>query len=634
MSFSQEVSLKISLDTSKAASDAQKLVSVMQQAGQKADAAFSGLNSTKKVTEAINQEMFKQLSTADKIKSVATQITELSKTKQAYEQGSKAHLEAQLAILQKQSQLQSLIRKEAKETGAQGGGGGGGIGGAIGGGMEAGGSGGGGALQNIGKNIVRRLSFMIAGQIIDASLSMITAPFKRAAKDAQDELEVSEAKASAIDKAQVAERGTTAAVLVAKTRLRKAEDDIRTQQQSVSEMENSLGFEAKMANPLDSTYKEVYEQRKAQLKQAKIDQANYEQEVKMTSRELERENALLGIKRETLAQLSGLQESGALTPTQQAKTQLEEVEKIQKRIAEKSNNKAELETAKQAVEQAKLNYSIAQRAMALEDANLITQKISLEDIQNIQKERKVDAIDLAQIEQDAAERQLDDIVAQGGTRQQIAAAQNNLTQKQIALEAVQNSTEAEFAAIDAKERSITKINELQKTGGLNAISTSKIQLDIANKAVETAKKYGTEVEQANAKAAARQAEANLNAAKMGMQQRQIDVSQSLSEQVAGSVRTFPNGRPRPLSETERLARQAAKARQQARDAVLTGAPGEAAYQQQRALGLETSVADRLSFGSSGMQQRITPDSSSIAAEITTSNQLLEAIKNSLTPTVN
>jgi phage tail tube protein FII len=389
-----------------------------------------------------------------------------------------------------------------------------------------------------------------------------------------------------------------------------------------------------MANPLDSTYKEVYEQRKAQLKQAKIDQANYEQEVKMTSRELERENALLGIKRETLAQLSGLQESGALTPTQQAKTQLEEVEKIQKRIAEKSNNKAELETAKQAVEQAKLNYSIAQRAMALEDANLITQKISLEDIQNIQKERKVDAIDLAQIEQDAAERQLDDIVAQGGTRQQIAAAQNNLTQKQIALEAVQNSTEAEFAAIDAKERSITKINELQKTGGLNAISTSKIQLDIANKAVETAKKYGTEVEQANAKAAARQAEANLNAAKMGMQQRQIDVSQSLSEQVAGSVRTFPNGRPRPLSETERLARQAAKARQQARDAVLTGAPGEAAYQQQRALGLETSVADRLSFGSSGMQQRITPDSSSIAAEITTSNQLLEAIKNSLTPTVN
>jgi hypothetical protein len=83
-----------------------------------------------------------------------------------------------------------------------------------------------------------------------------------------------------------------------------------------------------------------------------------------------------------------------------------------------------------------------------------------------------------------------------------------------------------------------------------------------------------------------------------------------------------------------LARQAAKARQQARDAVLTGAPGEAAYQQQRALGLETSVADRLSFGSSGMQQRITPDSSSIAAEITTSNQLLEAIKNSLTPTVN
>jgi hypothetical protein len=35
-----------------------------------------------------------------------------------------------------------------------------------------------------------------------------------------------------------------------------------------------------------------------------------------------------------------------------------------------------------------------------------------------------------------------------------------------------------------------------------------------------------------------------------------------------------------------------------------------------------------------MQKRFTTDSSSIAAEITTSNQLLEAIKNSLTLTVN
>jgi hypothetical protein len=57
-------------------------------------------------------------------------------------------------------------------------------------------------------------------------------------------------------------------------------------------------------------------------------------------------------------------------------------------------------------------------------------------------------------------------------------------------------------------------------------------------------------------------------------------------------------------------------------------------QQERALGLETNVADRLSFGSSDMQKRFTTDSSSIAAEITTSNQLLEAIKNSLTLTVN
>jgi hypothetical protein len=639
MSFSQELSLKISLDTSKAEAQAQKLTGVMQQVGQKTDAAFSGLNGTKKITEAINQEMFKQLSTIDKIKSVATQITELSKTKQAYEQGSQAHLEAQLAIVKKQSQLQSLIRKEAKETAAQGsGGGGGGVGGAIAGGMEAGssggGGGGGGALQNIGKNIVRRLSFMIAGEVINAGLSMITEPFKRAAKDATDELDVSEARSNAIDKAQVSERGTSAAVLIARTRYKKAEDEVRTHQQTIAEMEGSVGFNVKMANPLDSTYKDVYDQTKNKLKQAKIDQASYEQEIKMTARQLERENALLTIKGQSLGKLSDLQKSGDLTPSQQAKVQLEESEAILNRIAAKSNNKQELQTAQQAVEQAKLNYAIAQRSVALQDANLETQRVGLEDIQNIQKQRKVNAVDIAQIEQESAKRQLDDIKTQKGTRQEIKAAENNLTQKQTALQLAQDAQDYELLTIRNKRTATEEIDKLQRKGSLNAVSSAQIQLKLAKETVELAKTYGTIVDVNNAKASQKQAEANFRAAQMGMQQRQIDVSQSLTEQAAGAGRTFANGRPRPLSETERLARQAAKARQQARDAVLTGAPGEAAYQQQRALGLETSVADRLSFGSSGMQQRITPDSSGIAAEITTSNQLLEAIKNSLTPTVN
>jgi len=195
------------------------------------------------------------------------------------------------------------------------------------------------------------------------------------------------------------------------------------------------------------------------------------------------------------------------------------------------------------------------------------------------------------------------------------------------------------------------LSNAQKENMLSAVEAARIKLEKARDVVNTlegktglrmfvggeqvgrSKPTGTPEEIRAAKIERSEAQAALRAAQMAMEQRQIDVSQTLTEQAAAG-RTFPNGKPRPLSETERLARQAGKARQQARDAILTGAPGEAAYQQQRALGLEASVADRLSIGSSEMQKRFTTDSSAIAAELATSNQLLEAIKNSLTPTVN
>jgi hypothetical protein len=110
-----------------------------------------------------------------------------------------------------------------------------------------------------------------------------------------------------------------------------------------------------------------------------------------------------------------------------------------------------------------------------------------------------------------------------------------------------------------------------------------------------------------------------------------------------------------------LARQAAKARQQARDAVLTSsafsdedfakdpkriaqqkalderlgkAKSEAEYQQIRALGLEANVADRLSSAGVGMPRRITTDNTAMAADISSARQLLSAIESHLKPTVN
>jgi hypothetical protein len=631
MSFSQEVSLKISLDTSKAASDAQKLVAVMQQAGQKADAAFSGLNGTKKVTEAINQEMFKQLSTTDKIKSVATQITELSKTKQAYEQGSKAYLEAQLAILQKQSQLQSLIRKEAKESAAQSGGGGAVRGGE--GAAEVGTS----VASLVGGGMFKRLLFMGAGAIMTSLIQAVPSYFQRKATEAVAEEKTGEAQLASTEQTAISKYGLTVEATIAKRRARDAIEFVKTAKKDIADLEGT-SFLGKAyhqtAMLISSGYASTYAELKQRVEDAKVKETEYGNASQLTQRALVKENATLAIKAESLQNISKLQESSQLNAVAVAEQKLIDARKERNRIALPQKNSAEIRQSELAIKQAEIEVVAAKRANAIETANLETNKNSLTSIQKIQSQRKVDIIDIAQIEQDAATKELQDIKNNGGTRLQILSAENNLRQKQIALQAAQNTTEAEFLNVGSKEQGIIRINHLQETGGANAISLAKVQLDIAKEAVEVAKMYGTELEQASARANEIQAEGSYRAAQINMQQRQIDVSQSISEQAAGAGRTFANGRARPLSETERLARQAMQARLQARNAVLTGAPGEAAMQQQRALGLEASVSDRLSFGSSEMQRRITPDSSGIAAEITTSNQLLEAIKNSLTPTVN
>lgn len=630
MSLSQEVSLKIGLDTSKAEAQAQKLTGVMQQTGQKVDAAFSGLNSTKKLLEAINQENFKQLSTTDKIKSVATQITELSKTKQAYEQGSKAQLEAQLAILQKQSQLQSLIRKEAKENATQT------RGSAMGGNQgeaEMGAS----VASLVGGGMFKRLLFMGAGAIMTSLFQAIPSYFQRKTKETIFEAEAGEKITTSQEETAISKYGLGIQSNIAKRRAQSATEEVKSAQRAVTELEGKSIFGkayhtfSMTFNPL---YVNAYEQLKQKIQDARVKETEYSNASDLTQRALNKENATLAIKAESLQNISKLQESGELTAVAIAEQKLIDARKERNRIALVQKNPAEIRQAEFAVKQAEIEVAAAKRAQAIEKANLETNKNSLTSIQEIQSQRKVDIIDIAQIEEAAAAKQLQDIEKNGGTELQKLAAQNNLIQKQIALQAAQKSTEAELSNLDEKQRGITKINLLQETGGASAIALAKIQLDIANKAVQTAQEYGTVLEQSSAKANQIQAEGNYRAAQINMQQREIDVMQSLTEQAGGANRTFANGRPRPLSETERLAKQAMKARQQAREAVLTASPEEAAYQQQRALGLEVNVAERLSFGSSNMQKRFTTDDTAMAADISTAAQILAAIENHLKPTVN
>lgn len=632
MSFSQEVSLKISLDTSKAASDAQKLVGIAQQAGQKVDSAFSGLNNTKKVTEAINQEMFKQLSTTDKIKSVATQITELSKTKQAYEQGSKAQLEAQLAILQKQSQLRSLIRQEAKETGAQASGAGAMRGGGGEGAVETGAS----VASLVGGGMFKRLLFMGAGALVTSLLSAIPNYFQRKTNESISEAETGEKITSSMEETAISKYGLGMQSNIAKRRAQSATEEIKSAKQALKELEGESFFGKayhQAAMILNSNYANTYEQIKQKIEDAKVKEIEYGNASELTQRALYKENTALEIKSESLYQISKLQQEGKLNPVAIAGQNFADANAVLQNIAKTGKNPNEIKQAENAVAQAKINFEAATRAQLQQEISLSNQKDSFEEINKIQKQRKVSAVEIAQIELDASKKAVS-LAYRTGTPIERTAAENAQKQAQLTFNAAQDAQDNELLNIRNKRTAIEQTDKLQSKGNLNAVSAAQIQLKLAKESVELAKIYGTVVDVNNAKAAQRQIESNLRATQMGMQQRQIDVSQSLTEQAAGAGRTFANGRPRPLSETERLARQAAKARQQARDAVLTGAPGEAAYQQQRALGLETSVADRLSFGSSGMQQRITTDSTAIAAEITTSNQLLSSIESYLKPTVN
>jgi hypothetical protein len=113
-----------------------------------------------------------------------------------------------------------------------------------------------------------------------------------------------------------------------------------------------------------------------------------------------------------------------------------------------------------------------------------------------------------------------------------------------------------------------------------------------------------------------------------MQARAKSVKQELTQDASGG-RTFRNGAPRPLSESERLARRAISRRQAEHDAVLTGQAARAGQMQSAAMADENTVAKRLMKGSSAIVPTASGDFTQLASKIENSNTLLTAIKDSL-----
>ncbi|HEX2656137.1 MAG TPA: hypothetical protein VHN11_21145 [Xanthobacteraceae bacterium] len=180
--------------------------------------------------------------------------------------------------------------------------------------------------------------------------------------------------------------------------------------------------------------------------------------------------------------------------------------------------------------------------------------------------------------------------------------------------------------------SIAETGEAASRGQLNDVRKELIELRRLRGVQAAEIKYGgasSDVAQ-NARIAVEAQKVNLQRAQQAMRARLLETNRELSgEAVEG--RTFSNGRPRPLSETERLARRAQMFRQRARDAVLTGAAGDVGHFTRSAIGDEASVANRLGRASSQAQKLDVADATSIKPELTTANQLLTAIKDSLKP---
>jgi hypothetical protein len=108
---------------------------------------------------------------------------------------------------------------------------------------------------------------------------------------------------------------------------------------------------------------------------------------------------------------------------------------------------------------------------------------------------------------------------------------------------------------------------------------------------------------------------------------------TVTGQVIGNRRTFPNGAPRPRSETERLADRAARETQQATDAIVTGQPQLARDRLRAADRSESSVLSRVASASRLVtKDQQGNDPATIKGALTDTNTILKRIEGSLMQT--
>jgi len=183
---------------------------------------------------------------------------------------------------------------------------------------------------------------------------------------------------------------------------------------------------------------------------------------------------------------------------------------------------------------------------------------------------------------------------------------------------------------NAEKTSVEQINDLRSKGLASETKLADVEAFRLKRITIAEEKFGTPESAREARLAEEKHRGVTDLAQQQLRQRLLDVNQDLTGQAAEG-RTFANGRARPLSETERLARRAQQFRERARRGILTGAGGDAGRFIDSAIGDEATVANRLSAASAGVTPKNVADATSIKPEIVRSNQLLESIKNSLAP---
>lgn len=258
------------------------------------------------------------------------------------------------------------------------------------------------------------------------------------------------------------------------------------------------------------------------------------------------------------------------------------------------------------------------------------QKTAISETAQVYKNNTASAVRLAGIEETRTRNQVS-TEKRLGTPESVRAAELENQQAQLATQLAKRQSANSIRSNEADSKSIDRTNAMRRKGLATEVQIARVEFDRAKTQLTIEKKTGNDVSVRGASLEVKRTRGELNAAQQRLRQQLPEVNQELSGQAAAG-RTFADGRPRPLSETERLARRALKFRERARSQALTGAGGNIGDLMAAAGRDEASVAHRLSAATAGVRPKDVADSASIKPEIVRSNQLLEAIKNSLAST--